>query len=129
LALENANTLFLSNGSHLRIEGKRSLHHRSGQMWADVQKGYGEFEVETNGADVVVLGTSFGVEYHGDDVTVCVTRGKVKVMTKGGAVELGPGETARYSPSVPYLPPKQGRNSDGVSPPTWVQHLDERGRE
>jgi hypothetical protein len=120
LALEETNLVYLNESSEVRVEGKRLLHHNLGETWFEIAKGQGEFEVETRGADVLVLGTAFGVEYSGDVVLVPVARGRVRLQSKGGEIDLEPGHVGAYSSSAPFLPPHRKTDLYPVDHPSWI---------
>lgn len=121
ITLEGINQLVLGDGTEVKFEGGRRLHHRSGHLWADIEKGHGEFEVETRGADVAVVGTQFAIIYTDTTVRVGVTEGAVRVITKGGSIQLSPGEQAEYRYDLPFLPISQDSTSDSVLFPDWVE--------
>lgn len=120
LQLEESNDIHLNESSEVRIEATRLLHHNTGETWFEIAKGKGEFEVETRGADVLVLGTSFGVQYLEDEVRVPVSGGRVRLLTKGGEIELDPGHVGVYSSSKPYLPPTREKELYPESRPAWL---------
>lgn len=120
LRLEESNDVFLNESTEVRLEAKRLLHHNTGETWFEIAKGNGEFEVETRGADVLVLGTSFGTRYQEDEVLVPVTSGRVRVLTKGGEVEIDPGQVGVYSSSKPFLPPVVRTNPPQNLRPSWL---------
>jgi len=120
LQLEESNNIHLNESTEVRIEATRLLHHNMGETWFEIPKGKGEFEVETRGADVLVLGTSFGVQYREDEVRVPVSSGRVRLLTKGGEIELDPGHVGLYSNSKPYLPPAREKELYTESRPAWL---------
>lgn len=120
LQLEESNEIHLNESTEVRIEATRLLHHNTGETWFEIAKGMGEFEVETRGADVLVLGTSFGVQYQEDEVRVPVSSGRVRLLTKGGEIELDPAHVGVYSSSKPYLPPTRAKELYPDSEPAWL---------
>lgn len=124
LALEHDNVVFMNESTQLRVEESRELEQGSGEIWLEIAKGHGEFEVETRGADVLVLGTEFGIHYQRDEVHVSVASGRVRLLTKGGDLELAMGQAGAFSSSKPYLPPvRQGTSLSGPRP-EWVSQLE-----
>lgn len=120
LRLEESNDIHLNESTEVRIEATRLLHHNLGETWFEIAKGKGEFEVETRGADVLVLGTSFGIRYQEDEVRIPVSSGRVRLLTKGGEIELDPGHVGVYSSSKPYLPPTREKELYPESEPDWL---------
>ena len=120
LRLEESNDIHMNESTEIRIEATRLLHQDTGEAWYEIAKGQGEFEIESRGADVLVLGTSFGVRYENDEVLVPVSSGRVRVLTKGGEIELDPGHVGVYSSSKPYLPPVRQKDLYPDSRPLWL---------
>lgn len=120
LQLEETNYIHLNESTEIRMEGTRLLHHNTGETWFEIAKGSGEFEIETRGADVLVLGTSFGVQYREDEVRVPVSSGRVRLLTKGGEIELDPGHVGVYSSLKPYMPPTREKELYTESRPPWL---------
>lgn len=118
--LEESNLVYLNESTELRVEGERLLHHNQGEVWLDVGKGQGEFEVEARGADVLVTGTSFGIKYVEEEVLVPVASGRVRLMTKGGQIDLEPGHVGAYSSSQPFLPPHRKSEIYPDDHPGWI---------
>jgi hypothetical protein len=123
LQLEENNSIHLNESTEIRIEAPRQLHHNTGETWFEIAKGRGEFEVETRGADVLVLGTSFGVQYVGDQVRVPVASGRVRLQTKGGEIELTPGQIGSYPTAQAFLPPKRQTEIYPDAQPQWLLPL------
>lgn len=120
LALEETNRVYLNESTEVRVEGVRLVHHNLGEVWLDIEKGHGEFEVETRGADVLVLGTAFGIQYKDDEVLVPVARGRVRLLTKGGTIDLEAGHIGAYSSAQPFLPPLRKGELYPEDHPQWI---------
>ena len=93
--LADGSVITLSKHASLRFsqglfQQKRAVELRSGSVFFEVATDRDKpFVIRSGGVTVTVLGTSFHVARNGDETTVIVESGKVKVAGLDKAVELG----------------------------------------
>lgn len=119
LALEDGSQIFLSDGSTLSYPKSFDRRDRTvrldGVAFFEVaEEADRPFVVETDWADVVVLGTAFGVEedLQARSVVVRVTEGKVRLQPRGSDLylDIEAGQAASFADQTGEL--KQLRDAD-----------------
>ncbi|GLR18349.1 FecR family protein [Portibacter lacus] len=122
VTLPDGSNIFMNKNSGLDYASNFNENRTiilDGEAYFDVARDESKpFEIETDHAQITVLGTSFNVEEHGDYVDVYVTSGKVKVvsgdeeviLTKNEMVTCSNGKISKLSrPGRNYLSWKTGK--------------------
>ncbi|MEM7609118.1 MAG: FecR domain-containing protein [Myxococcota bacterium] len=125
-----AATLTLRDGSTVRpaasasiqvledVEGRSELELSAGSAVFDVVPDPDRvFRVAAGPVSVEVLGTSFTVAREGEQSSVEVRRGRVRVRWEGGEAVLARGESGRFPPAEPVVGPESAEESVEVERP------------
>ncbi|SEH12747.1 FecR family protein [Sphingopyxis sp. YR583] len=100
LVLADGSRVELNTNSAIDYEYRDGVRHvtlAKGEAFFDVKRDTAHpFAIDAGGAEVRVLGTAFSVRRDADGGAVVVQRGKVRVTTPHGRVDLTPDQAVRY---------------------------------
>ena len=118
LLLADGSVVRIGERSEVSVEGNRRVQLDRGRVYADVAQSRKVefFQIKTNEATITVLGTAFEVVSEGDETTVTVTHGRVRVEWGSESVILTERETMTVSRDTVH--PKKGTASGNE--PEWV---------